>query len=248
MPRTKVTPVDANGSATGEPDAALAGGSFSQTLSRGLRVLEVLAARGKPMSAAELSTALHMHRSVVYRLVRTLEEHRLLSTEPDGRHSLGLGILTLARGVRLDLRAAALPVLTGLAEQLGATAILGVVEGNEIVCVASAEPQNSFLHVRYREGLRHTISAGASGHAVLSAAAPRDDEGPEVRKARRRGYAVSLEELESGTAAVSAPVIVAGAPVRSCVTVLFPKGHLKDERAVGQLVIDAANKLAPSMY
>lgn len=248
---TQQTSADTAGHAatgpTSGPEAALAGGSFSQTLSRGLRVLELLAAQREPMSAATLASKLQMHRSVVYRLVRTLEAHKLLATEPDGRYTLGLGVLTLARGVRLDLRAIAMPRLTALADEVGATAIFSVAEAGDMVCVASAEPENSFLHVRYREGLRHPMSAGASGIAVLSAQPAQPGERAEVAKARELGYAVSQEELETGTAAVSAPVVVPGRGTQGCVALLLPKDSFRDQSALGDRVIAAARELAEAL-
>jgi DNA-binding IclR family transcriptional regulator len=223
---------------------ALAGGSYSQTLSRGVQVLEVMASRDRPMSAGELSAALDMHRSVVYRLVRTLEEHRLIKTEPDGRYTLGLGLLTLARSVQRDLRSAAFAVLADLSERLNTTAIVGVVEGDEIVCVASVEPPTG-LQVRYREGYRHAIERGAGGLAVLAGNPARDSERPEVTQARRLGYAVTRAELEEGTVAVSAPVLIPRQPTRMSVTALIPPNRqLEDVDAVGQFVIAAAARLA----
>lgn len=224
--------------------AALAGGSYSQTLSRGVQVLEVIATRDRPMSAGELSAALDMHRSVVYRLVRTLEEHGLLKTEPDGRYTLGLGLLTLARSVQRDLRSAAYAILAELSEQLNTTAIVSVAEGKEIVCVASVEPPTG-LQVRYREGNRLAIERGAGGRATLSGNPPRDGERPEVAEARRLGYAVSRGEVEEGTVAVSAPVLVSRQPTYMSVTALIPPNRqLDDVEAVGHLVIAAAARLA----
>lgn len=43
----------------------------SQTLSRGIRALEILAAADRPLSIAELAEALGVHRSIAYRILRT---------------------------------------------------------------------------------------------------------------------------------------------------------------------------------
>ncbi len=49
--------------------------SPSQTLSRGIRALEILAAAQAPLTIAELADAMGVHRSVAYRILRTLEDH-----------------------------------------------------------------------------------------------------------------------------------------------------------------------------
>jgi DNA-binding IclR family transcriptional regulator len=223
---------------------ALAGGSFSQTLSRGMQVLEVIAGNDRPMSAAELSEVLDMHRSVIYRLVRTLEKHRLLTTEPGGRYTLGLGLLTLARSVQHNLRAAAAPILADLSAEVGATAILGLVERDDIVCIASVEPSAGLLRVRYREGTRHTIGLGAGGLAVLSGMPAQPNERLEVEKARQFGYAATAEELEEGAAAVSAPVLIPRQLTQMSVTVLLPASLLGDPEPIGRSVIAAAARVA----
>ena len=50
----------------------------SQTLDRGLRVLEAIAESTDGLTVTELSAALGIGRTVVYRLVVTLENHALL--------------------------------------------------------------------------------------------------------------------------------------------------------------------------
>ena len=141
-------------------------------------------------------------------------------------------------------RQAASGTLAELGERLGATAIIGLVEGSDIVCVASAEPPTGFLHVRYRVGFRHSVSVGAGGLAVLSGMPPQEGERAEVAKARELGYAVSYEELEEGAAAVSAPVLIPHQPIRMSVSVLMPTSQLKDPAEAGRLVIAAAAQVA----
>ena len=65
----------------------LASAAPSQTLSRGLRALEVIAEAEKPIGMAELAARLGLHRSITYRIVRTLEEHRLVVRTPARRAS-----------------------------------------------------------------------------------------------------------------------------------------------------------------
>ena len=54
----------------------------SQTLDRGLRVLEVLAGSPGGLTVTELAGRLGVNRTVVYRLVSTLEQHALLRERP----------------------------------------------------------------------------------------------------------------------------------------------------------------------
>src|SRR4051794_3421149 len=127
-----------------------AGAPPSQTLDRGIRILEHLAAAGSPQSIMDIASAVDLHRSITYRLLRTLETHELVERDTAGRYWLGVGVSALARSVRSDLQTAALPRLEVLAEDLGMTAFLVVRVGGEAVTVASAEPHDTAAPAVYR--------------------------------------------------------------------------------------------------
>ncbi|GAA3735842.1 DNA-binding IclR family transcriptional regulator [Spinactinospora alkalitolerans] len=223
------------------PDSA---GTRSQTLDRGIRVLEALRDAQAPMAIAELARSLGVHRSIVYRILRTLEDHRLVSRTADGAYELGLGLPILARGVRHDLQSAALPVLSLLANDLGRTAFLVVPSGNEAITLLTVEPRQSVAHIAYAPGMRHPLDRGAPGLAVLAAWPPRPDERPEVAEVRCRGWAYSRSEVLPGMSAVAAPIHSA-AVVASVATVYLetpvPGGRSRQE--LGERVLAAAKEI-----
>src|SRR5690554_3581975 len=141
----------------------------SQTLSRGIRVLETLAEASGPMMIADVATTLGVHRSIAYRIVRTLEDHGLVARDTSGALSLGPRMAALARGVARDLQAAALPELTAVANELGMTAFLSVLDHQEVVTLASIEPRHAQATVARRPGTRHPLAFGAPGIAIQSA-------------------------------------------------------------------------------
>ena len=138
----------------------------SQTLGRGLRVLELLADAPDGRTVSDLAADLGVGRTVVYRLLATLEEYGLVRRDTEGRARLALGVLRLARAVHPLLRAAALPELRRLAETVGLTASLSILEGSEVLAVAVVEPSWTDFHVAYREGTRHPRERGAAGRAI----------------------------------------------------------------------------------
>jgi DNA-binding IclR family transcriptional regulator len=83
----------------------------SQTLDRGLRVLKLLADTDHGLTVTELASRLGVNRTVVYRLLATLEQHSLVRRDLGGRARVGLGVLGLAHQVHPLLREAALPAL-----------------------------------------------------------------------------------------------------------------------------------------
>src|SRR5699024_10649945 len=140
----------------------------SQTLSRGLRILEILSDAGGGLSIDDVAGALGVHRSNAYRLVRTLEDHGLVSRVPAGMLALGARLAALAAGVARDLQAEALPELTSAANELGMTCFVAVYDHGECVTLASVEPRHAMGVVAQRPGTRHFVGAGAPGRAVLA--------------------------------------------------------------------------------
>ena len=103
----------------------------SQTLSRGIRLLEELADARAPLTIDDLAARVGLHRSVAYRLLRTLEDHGLVTRDAAGAVRLGTGLAALAAGVAADLQAEALPELTAAANDLGMTCFLVVLDHDE---------------------------------------------------------------------------------------------------------------------
>lgn len=192
----------------------------SQTLSRGIRVLEILAAADRNLSIDELAGALGVHRSVAYRLLRTLEDHSLVTRDAAGRLTLGTGLAALASGVARDLQHVALPELNEVANELGMTCLLAVlVDAEEAVTLVSASPRQSVAVVSYRPGHRHPITRGGPGKAILlslpESAWPADvpDElREEIAESRVRGYARSHDEVVPSLRSVAVPLTLPGQP------------------------------------
>jgi len=205
----------------------------SQTLDRGLRVLQVLAGSPEGLTVTELSHRLEVNRTVVHRLVSTLEQHGLVRRDARSRLFVGLGVLHLASGVQPLLRDLAMPVLRGLAESLGSTAHLTVADGEEALALAVVEPSWTDFHVSYRVGARHPLTQGAAGKAIGLVDADGDDAA---------AYAVTSGELQTGARGLAAPVRGVDG-LRASVGVVTLDGVI-DEAVVAPRVIAAAAAVA----
>jgi DNA-binding IclR family transcriptional regulator len=168
---------------------------ISQTLDRGLRALAELADAAAGLTVTELAERLGVTRTIVYRLLSTLELHGLARRDTSGRARLSIGVLALARQVQPLLRDAAAIPLRRLAEEVGATAHLTVVDGTEALAVAVVEPTWTDYHVAYRIGSRHALDRGAAGRAILA-----------YRATGATAYVVTEGELQSGAFGIAAPL------------------------------------------
>lgn len=205
----------------------------SQTLDRGLRVLAVLAECSEGLTVTELAIRLDVNRTVVYRLISTLEQHSLVRRDTRGRLFVGLGVLHLASAVQPHVRDLAIPVLRSLAEAIGSTAHLTVADGDEALALAVVEPTWTDYHVAYRVGSRHPLSQGAAGKAI----GLRDPGGP--------AYAVTSGELQNGARGLAAPVRGVDG-LRASVGIVTLDGTI-DEQVVAPRVIAAAEQVARAL-
>lgn len=217
----------------------------SQTLSRGIRLLEELADAREPLTIDELAVRVQLHRSVAYRLLRTLEHHGLVARDAAGRVRLGARLAALAAGVAPDLQAEALPELTEVANDLGMTAFLVVLDHDECVTLTSVEPRHAITAVAQRPGTRHPVTRGAPGRAVLAQLPPAQWPpvapalAAEVAETAARGWATSHDEVVPTLRSVAVPLAVRGrAP--AAVAVVYVSSERGDDAVAARLTVAAA--------
>jgi DNA-binding IclR family transcriptional regulator len=145
------------------------------------------------------------------------------------------------------LLAAAVPVLTGLANELGMTSFLVVRDGDDAVTIESVEPHASEVHLAYRPGIRHPVVVGAPGLALLAGGPPTDGERDEVAVIRRRGWAITAGEVIAGLASVAAPIPDGSGLVAGAVAVVHLAAADVDTDAVGRRVVVAAGSITEMM-
>jgi DNA-binding IclR family transcriptional regulator len=231
-----------------------AAGAHSQTLSRGIRMLEILSGEAAPLSIGEVSNRLGVHRSVAYRILRTLEDHGLVTRDSTGGLLLGTGLAVLARGVARDLQTAVLPELTSLANELGATAFLVVMDRGDCTTLTSVEPRHSRASVAQRPGTRHPLHAGAPGlaiQAILDDAqweeiSPEVPRRPEVASVHELGFAVSHHEVLPGVTGVAVPLKLRQGLQPAAIAMVYPSAQLAPGQ-VGASLMDAAGRISEQL-
>ena len=198
-----------------------------QSVDRAITILELLAREGES-SVTEIAAGLGVHKSTAFRLLVTLEAHRLVEQVNDrGRYRLGVGNLRLAGATtaRLDLVTEARPVCRQLAVDTGETVNIAVRSETSALYLDQVAG-SSALQPHNWVGQHIPLHATSNGKVLLSEmteselkAAVRElprftdqtittrprlrDDLAAVRKA---GYAVAVDELEQGLTAVAAPI------------------------------------------
>ena len=222
---------------------------IAQTLDRGLQVLELLAGSDQDLTATEIAAGVGLHRTVVHRLLVTLERRELVDRSRSGKYRLAAGLLRLGEGVRDTLREVAMPFLAQLNDHTEETVHLAVLRGVDVQFLESIESPRQ-LRVGSRVGRALPAYATSVGKAMLAklpgdelhrllddvaweSVGPATLAGPDalardLASVRRRGYAVSRQESEAGVGSVGVAVLDTRGHVRAAISVAAPLTRLSD--------------------
>ncbi|MFJ6570162.1 IclR family transcriptional regulator [Streptomyces sp. NPDC091292] len=223
-----------------------------QSVDRAVSVLEILARHGEA-GVTEVADELDVHKSTAFRLLGVLENRGLVGQAKDrGKYYLGAGILRLAgsAAVRLDISQEGVPVCRELADELGETVNIAVLDDDAAVNIMQARGSAAVTAQNWL-GRRTPLHATSSGKVLLAHLPPTLREGLLARTLPRytdrtvtgtgalrgeldavveQGYAVALEEFEVGLTAVAAPVRAHDGKVIGAISVSGPVYRLADER------------------
>ncbi|WP_432028125.1 IclR family transcriptional regulator [Streptomyces sp. 1222.5] len=226
--------------------------SAVQSVDRAVSVLEILARHGEA-GVTEIADELDVHKSTAFRLLGVLENRGLVAQAKDrGKYYLGAGVLRLAgaAAVRLDISQEGVPVCREVADELGETVNIAVLDDDAAVNIMQARGTASVTAQNWL-GRRTPLHATSSGKVLLAHMPPTLREGLLARSLPRftertvtgatmlraeleavveQGYGLTVEELELGLAAVAAPVRAHDGKVIAAISVSGPVYRLNADR------------------
>ncbi|MGN0838545.1 MAG: IclR family transcriptional regulator [Pyramidobacter sp.] len=201
-----------------------------QSLKRAMSVLEYMAKQNRQeYSIAEISPAVKLPPSTVYRVLQTFLSGGYVLTDPKTHlYRLGPGLIALARaaGGKNDLAALAMPYLQRIAGETGDDAFLMVISGFQSHVVAKADGPNRIKIVSGFEA-NSDLHCGANRKMLLAFQSDRFIEEyigrglkrytsttitnpqmlrEELETIREEKTSFSLSEFIEGAMGVSAPV------------------------------------------
>ena len=240
----------------------------AQAALRAVRLLKLFTNERPDMSLAELSRASGLNKTTTHRLLRALQSEALIDRNPaTSTYSLGAGLMAL--GVQAlassDLRRRVRPILRALARETGETATLEVpfedsmlildeVAGSHVLGSAGNIGTRWPIHATSTgkvwlafedtaiERLGETLKPMTANTIVL-----REDFRPQLAEIRRRGYAISIDELEDGFTAVATIIRGVLGDVQGALSVGGPTQRLNATRRaeLGTSLCRAAQRLNP---
>jgi len=222
-----------------------AGASPSRTLEKGLLILSLFDVERPEWTLKEIRETAGLSKATGFRLVKTLENLRYLTFDPQrktyhlGSSMLKAGYLTLSHG---ELVRIANPYVRALAAETTETVNLTVWtdEGPMIIDTVYTSrpfkphnPPGVMMHGLSNVHSRVFVAFGPESEwpaAIEAAGEPRtqysvnDPDGlmSELAKVRSDGLAYGLQEYNLGMCAVGAPVFDSANAVRACMAVVAP--------------------------
>lgn len=216
-------------------------------VSAAVRVLAVLdqLSRQRAVGLEDLSRQLKLAKPTVYRFLLTLQELGYARRVDGERWAMSMKLFNMGSRAldHLDLHAAARPVAEALADELGETVHMGVLDGDSAVYVLKIESKYT-IRMYSRVGRRMPLYCTAIGKVLLAWMTPeeRDEalEGvrlvafnertlttraaleAEVAQVRTLGYAVDNEEREENVHCIGAPVFDYTGTVVAAISVSWP--------------------------
>lgn len=203
---------------------------MSTSLTRGLRVIELLA-QGSPLGVTEIAQRTGSSKSGVHSLLAALVRAGYADHAPGGAYRLGLKAWEIGRSVpTARLLEVAAPLMSELVARVKEGAVLGVLDGFEVVYVHRVESEQAVrIHAAVADRIpAHCTSTGLALLAGLEDSEVRRILPPrlpsvtattlvdrrsllaELARIRRRGYAINRGgwRIDVGGVAASIPVRV----------------------------------------
>jgi|SRR5215211_581859 len=184
------------------------------TIGKALDVLLVLgedeAAASGGLGVLRVAELLGREKSQVSRTLKALAARGFVDRDPDTlEYRLGLKLYALAaRTGRSRLLALAPPLLRGLVNDVGETAHLSILDGDQVLTLLS-ERSPRLLQARDWSGRRVPADCTSSGRALLldeDRPTLGDDLYGRIGRARELGYVIVDGEFEPGLVGAAAPV------------------------------------------
>ena len=231
---------------------------IAKTADLALQVLLEVAEQG-PTSATELSRSLGMNRTVVHRLLATLQRRGFVRRQDEG-YVLGPVVVRLADLVEPELRRVARPVVRRASEQVGETVVLSVPDGRDVVVVEQSLGGDHLVRVEHKIGSRHPLYLGASGRAILAflpetavrralrGVGDADQVRDLLEEVRQLGFAVSHDELQRGVFGTAAPVLDPNGRAVAAIAILVPLSRTPRGTEHGEAAAEAAGGIAAGLF
>ena len=201
--------------------------SVLQSVQHGLQILHLFTIENPVWGITEIANALQMNKSSVSRLVSDLTAEGFLQKEGN-KYSLGFSLLSMSGVItsHLEIHRESKDILKKLVTDLGESAHVAILEGNEITYVQKVECTNPVPLIS-SIGKRNPVSCTSAGKILLAfqkkniiesiiaeglpQMGPNSQTDPEqltyqLRQIKEQGFSICIDEMHDNVISIAAPV------------------------------------------
>lgn len=198
----------------------------------------------------DLADECSIPKSTLHRILQALKDEGWAYQAEDGGYRIGLRFLVMASQSRLKMELVCQlePMMKQLSERTRQTVVLSVLDQGQSVCLHTLE-SNRRIRINSQIGARGPLHAGASGKVLLAfgpeelrreiLGGPLEKFTPftlsepcqlesELKTIRKKGYAISIEELDPGAAAIAVPLLDMQGDLIAGVSIAGPRFDFED--------------------
>ena len=204
------------------------------------------------LTLAQITKESGLGKNKVFRILNTLEKHRLISRDEERNYILGLRFLEYGQRVQnqMDLLKASQSVMDWLVEETAETIFLSVIDGPQVLVVDVRESPRS-VRLSGKKGGRGPLYVGGTPK-VLLAFLPEEERRTRLAtielkpitpytitdlsvlekllsQIRQQGYIVTKDDLDVGAHSVAAPIHDYRGQVIAALSIAGPSHRFTDE-------------------
>lgn len=239
---------------------------------KALRILDLLESGGGQMPLTAIAAQTQLPKPTVHRLLATLSSHGYVQRLDPGVYGLGPRVIALGQfaAANNDVLTIGRPIVRQLVASCGETVHLGILQGESLLYIDRAEPQDAAVRLAALPSPLTSLHASASGKVLLAFAerslqdkvlaaglasytshTVTDPEQlrVELEKIRQDGYAINEQERFDGVRAVSVPVRSRQGLVVAAISAAGPIQRVDEEKliALRDVLLDAADRFGRSL-
>lgn len=243
-------------------------------LSRYVKILRLFDEKRSEWTVPDMSGALGVPASTVYRTVREMIAENFLEPATDGFYRLGAYFIEFDRLVRVT--DPLFQIGTSLLRDVSAQArvpcvsVLARLYSNTVMCVADVATADGNVRTSYERGRPRPLTRGATSKAILAQLPTRRlnkllteqssaEQGPFARRLtefrdelamiRKRGYSITRGEVDKGLVGIAAPVAVPQRALNGSVSLVVAAASLDEalERRLVLLIVSSASLLTEEL-
>ena len=246
-----------------------------KSLAKALHVLECFTLKEPELGVTELAERMGVTKSNIHSILSTFQQLGYVRRLPNGRYALGLKMLEYAFIINQNLGYpnAVYDIMVDTAARTDEIVYFGVPYGQDVLYLYVAHPVSRFQSLPYRDmlGEKAPLCSTGIGKAILShlpeeewearipeqpirftpnSITDRDAIKEELRRTRRRGYAIDNIEREANVRCVGVPIYNTAGQLVAGMSTSGPATAMTDEKLVecAAILQNAALKMRGRIY